>query len=321
MSSFPIEMLQDVASRAPLNSTYTETVRVADYGDVYTPEIFVNFPDGSMKGYYYFSRYAAEDSGLTDYFSMPIRDNDMATVTMTSDGLGVHEINLALLDDSGFKWQRSTVFNGTDGFYVAMSDENSTTIHSIIFAIPEDGDTVKVASMEAVLTLPDPLDGQGLVKRENQNQLLIFTLGTIYIFDMDTHTVSQTIDTEGFEGWDVEQGDDYFVFLNGYTFQVYAQQDDGYALVLTGDYAQHLDTEIANYDNNRTMVYTQGRLLTAVRKWSWEDSDHLTIYVTMNTPDGCVFTGCYTSSLQQDSPDNGYMIENWDSTDLELLVI
>ncbi len=324
---YPLELLQDVASRVPVGEEYTEEVCVADYGDYYTPRIYVDFPE-SGDG----SRYLFEDEGgpITDYFRIPVEEDDIATVTMVHDGnSGINAVTINLEREDFVEYNRmASVFVG-DTIYCGTTTETGTQIHRIDCAPKsEGGNQMEVLSIAPVREIPETMVGfyDSLILREGGEQMLLLCgdeedrLEKIAVISIENMEVEQELPLEEFDYYRTYQGEDYVIF-HSYEgdFVVYEEENGHYTKALEGNYATHADMEEV-IRQVTAMDYREGKLITAFR--SDRSSELPRLYISANTVQGCVFTGEYFTSLNEDVPfisSVGNWVEQWDSKKLEIV--
>lgn len=149
-SVYPLAMYQDVASRVPANSTYSETVNVAEYGDYYTPGIYINFPseDGDDADADCTDEAIA---ALQDYLKQPTGAEDTANLTMTADADGgVYDMSATFTSDDASVLDYSCgVFYGNT-VYFARAAGDDIEIHQFVFA-PDDSDKTAMQLVSATL--------------------------------------------------------------------------------------------------------------------------------------------------------------------------
>ncbi len=318
---YPIAMFQDVMSRVPSGEEYTETVCVSDYGDYYTPEVYMTLP--SATGGYRWMDDESEEK-IAQYFRIPVGEEDMATITMTHNGFdGINEITVDLEGESSWKYDYPvSLFVGND-IYVATSYEKGITLHRIHWRENDESGYMEVESIQQVAQLPGEtiLSWPGMALREENNHLFVLCgqsrLSKMIVLSLATMEVEQVIAVDEFDLNRIYQGEDFIALLD-YSggFILYEDNDGQYTQVLEGSYAAHLE-EGVRYDYNVTaMDYRDGELITAFRSYRDYGSAESHVYVSVNTDQGCIFTGEYTTSLQRDVPLDGYYsfwVEQWGS--------
>ncbi len=325
---YPIEMLQDVASRVPVGEEYTEEVHVADYGDYYIPEVYVDFPADSQVE----QRYLFEDEGgtITDYFRIPVEEDDIATVTMIHDGYsGINDITINLEREDIMEYIRmASVFVG-DTIYCGTAMENGTQIHRIDCAPKSEGSNqMEVLSIAPVGEIPETMLGfyESLILREGGEQMFLLCgdeedqLEKIAVISIENMEVEQVLPLENFDYYRTYQGEDHVIF-HSYEgdFVVYEEENGHYTKALEGNYATYADMEEV-IRQVTAMDYREGKLITAFR--SGRSTEMPRLYVSANTVQGCVFTGEYFTSLSEDVPyisRVGNWVQQWDSKKLEIV--
>ncbi len=351
-TTYPLAMYQDVASRVPANSTYSETVRVADYTDTYTPIVYMRFPDEIGSGYIC---NAEATAALQAYLSLPVGAHDTANLTMTSDADGgIYEVSATFANGEENKYDYCCgIFYGSTAYFArAVGDD--IEIHQFTFAI--DSSTKKemqLVSAALVYTIEDAALTSVMLSLRDGNLFVLSGerfIEEIFVFAIGEENavaplaLTQTISTDGMAVWDISHYDDFFALTEADgTFAIY--QQDGtegsgtdnttsnqragdarandaarYQQVLTGNYTTYLTLadDIGYYDV--TMAYEDGVLTTALSNATYGYRNDLTTYVTVNSAAGCTFAAAYGTSLAQDATqDSNYTLRGWDSSVVELM--
>ncbi len=331
-SAYPFAMYQDVASRVPANSTYSETVNVAAYGEDYTPRIYINFPQESGS---YSNAYCTDEAtaALQDYLKQPIGAEDTVNVTMTSDEDGeIYDLSATFVSDAASALDYSCgVFYDENTVYFARAAGENIELHQFVFA-PDDSDKdeMQLVSATLVYTIEHAtLTGNMLSIRDAH--LFVSTgegaIEAFYIFAIGEAgetplSLTQTLPTGSMAVWDITHYDDFLALTEADgTFAIYEADGTGedYHQVLAGNYTTYLmlDYDIGYYQI--TMAYEDGVLITVMHNSSYTYRDDLTTYLTVNTTDGCAFAAAYSSSLAQDVTQNySYTLRNWSDSAVEI---
>ncbi len=335
-TSYPFAMYQDVASRVPANSTYSETVRVADYTDTYTPIVYMRFPDEIGSGYIC---NAEATAALQEYLSLPVGAEDTANLTMTSDANGgIYELSASFADGEKNQYDYCCgIFNGTTAYF-ARAVGGDIEIHQFTFAIDSSmKKEMQLLSAALVYTIEDATPTSVMLSLRDDNLFVLSGeqfIEEIFSFAIDEENtaaplaLTQTISTDGMAVWNIAHYDDFFALTEADgTFAIYQQAGTGgddqtaentpatrYQQMLTGNYATYLTLadDIGYYDV--TMAYEDGVLITALSNATYGYRNDLATYVTVNTAEGCTFAAAYGTSLAQDATQNSnYTLRGWDS--------
>lgn len=313
-SGYPLEMLQDVASRVPPGETYTETVRVADYGAYYTPSVRLRLPyEGDCLWY---GRTSDYDNPLSDYFRKPVAPEDFATVTMTADANGtIFDITTELMSQDNTKDEIAAVLIDTT-VYGAQNSPDGVVIHRLDFEVEEEYGEVTLRQAQVAFTMEDATCAGSWLSLRDEHLFLLTgaeSVDTITILDASTMDIVQTISVPNLGVTAITQYDDFFV-LESYEgdFALYTPDETGYTLTMTGNYAHYIETDYKG-GFTTTMAYEEGKLITAMRTGYYGDSMALQAYVAVNTQEGCIFSAMYTPSLAQHGEDTYRLMPRpWD---------
>ncbi len=324
--SYPTAMLQDVASRVPVGEEYTETVTVADYGDSYTPSLRISFPqiEGSYR-----SLAWDEEVKIIQYFTLPVEEGDQATVTMTHNGMGgISKFSISMIDGGSRGYGDFPALFVGDDIYVASSDTTGVQLHRIdCLPAGEDSDNLIVDSIQQVADFPGEslFWGDSLVLCQEGDQLLLFCgeydLEKILVLSLPNLTLQQEIGIENLDFYTTYQQEDFLALLsyNG-DFIILEERSGHYTQALQGNYATHTDYSSGLLNWVTALDYQDGKLVTAFRNHHYT-ADHSSVYVSVNTAEGCIFTGLYTTSLQEETPITssiGNRVEQWSDMPLAI---
>ncbi len=345
-SAYPLAMYQDVASRVAANSTYSETVNVAEYGDYYLPRIYIQFPSESSSDSDAYCT-AEATAALQEYLKQPIGAEDTVNVAMTADADGgVYSMSATFVSDnaSALDYSCGVFYDDTTVYFARAAGEN-IELHQFVFA-PDasDKDEMQLLSATLVYTIENAtLTGNMLSIRDGhlfvstgENSIeafYIFAIGAITeagATDTPALTLIQTLLIDDIAVWDITHYDTFFALTeNDGTFAIYqpeiAGAGDGganattYTQVLAGNYASYLtlDYDIGYYQI--AMAYEDGALITVMHNSTYSYRDDLTTYVTVNTAEGCAFAAAYDTSLAQDATQNySYTLRNWSDSAVEI---
>lgn len=321
--SYPTAMLQDVANRVPVGEEYTETVTVADYGDSYTPSLRISFPqtEGSYR-----SLAWDEEVKIIQYFTLPVEEGDQATVTMTHNGInGISKVSISMTDRGSRGYVESPALFVGDDIYVASSDATGVQLHRID-CTPVEGNLI-VDSIQQVADLPGEslFWGDNLALCQEGDQMLLFCGGSdlekILVLSLPDLALQQEIGIENLDFYTTYQQEDFLALLsyNG-DFIILEEANGHYTQALQGNYATHTDYSSGLLNWVTALDYQDGRLVTAFRNQHYT-ADHSSVFVSVNTAEGCIFTGLYTTSLQEETPltsSIGNRVEQWGDMPLEI---
>ncbi len=341
-SAYPLAMYQDVASRVAANSTYSETVNVAEYGDYYLPRIYIQFPSESSSDSDAYCT-AEATAALQEYLKQPIGAEDTVNVAMTADADGgVYSMSATFVSDNASALDYSCgVFYDDNTVYFARMAGKNVELHQLVFAPDEDEkDEMQLVSAALVYTIEHAtLTGNMLSIRDGHlfvsagedsiEAFYIFAINGADASDTPAVTLTQTLPTGDITVWDITHYDDFFVLTeNDGTFAIYEAEgagDDGaaetaiYTQVLAGNYAAYLTLPYDAVYYQPTMAYEDGVLITTLHNSSYTYRDDLTTYLTVNTAEGCTFAAAYGSSLAQDATEDGnYTLRNWSDSAVEI---
>ncbi len=334
-NTYPTALYQDVASRVPVGETYTETLPVADYGDYYTPRVYLDLPSDENGDYYtYFDD--EEEHILSDYFRKPVGENDMVTISMTHNGRdGINEISTDLESDTSNQYKSVPAVFVDHAIYVATqgAGEKDITLHRLDWEINEEQyNQANFVDIQQVKQLADQqlfCCGESLVYRQQTNQLMVVcgaddVAEKLIVLSLPDLEVVQEIplDIPGFE--QMYQGDDFIVLLDyDQNFTLFEEEGGHYQKAFGGNYTAHLEDDIQWLNGSSlAMDYENGKLIAAFRNYRNYDGVESFLYVTASTIHGCTFAGQYTTSLQKEIPQERYneWVEQWGRLPVEMTI-